>query len=139
MVYITKRFHFSSAHRVHNPQWSDEKNREVFGKCARINSHGHNYILEVTVAGLPDPETGYVMDLTEMKKTVGEILIDKVDHFNLNEDVDFLKGVNPTVENMIMKFWDILKRNLSSSRRSLYSLKLFESENNIAEYRGADN
>ena len=135
-MYVTKRFHFSASHRVYNPDWNDEKNLKMYGKCSRTNGHGHNYILEVTVAGEPDKGTGYVIDLTELKAIVQDCLIDKIDHTHLNYDVEFLKGINPTVENIITQFWNVIAPPLNNSDRKLFSLKLFESENNAAEYKG---
>jgi len=136
MLYLTKRFHFSASHRVYNPEWNDKKNFEVFGKCSSPNGHGHNYVLEVTITGKPDAVTGYIMDLSELKKIVYNELIDKIDHKHLNIDVDFMKGINPTVENIVTAFWKIINPKISNSSRKLFSLKLFETENNIAEYRG---
>ncbi len=136
MLYITRRFHFSASHRVNNPAWSDGRNIEVYGKCANPNGHGHNYVLEVTVAGENDPEIGFVMDLKELGDLVENEVISKVDHRNFNVDVDFMKGVNPTTENIVMKFWERLESNINSPGRKLYSLKLFETEKNIVEYKG---
>jgi 6-pyruvoyltetrahydropterin/6-carboxytetrahydropterin synthase len=136
MIYLTKRFHFSASHRIYNPSWSDEKNFEVFGKCSNPHGHGHNYVLEVTVAGEPGNDTGYVLDLTHLKRIVNENLIDKVDHTNLNIDVDFMHGINPTSENIVSQFWKILEPLVNRGSVKLASLRLFESENNIAEYRG---
>lgn len=136
MIYLTKRFHFSASHRIYNPSWSDEKNFEVFGKCSNPHGHGHNYILEVTVAGEVENDTGYVLDLTHLKRIVNENLIDKVDHTNLNIDVEFMQGINPTSENIVSHFWKILEPLVNRGSVKLISLRLFESENNIAEYRG---
>ena len=136
MLYLTKRFHFSASHRVYNPGWNDAKNFEVFGKCSNPSGHGHNYVLEVTVSGDPDANTGYIMDLGELKKIVWNDLIDKVDHKHFNNDVEFMKGVNPTVENIVTSFWKIIEPKIKSANRKLFSLKLFETENNIVEYRG---
>ena len=136
MLYITRKFHFSSSHKVSNPALSDEENLRIYGKCANPNGHGHNYILEVTVAGEIDPAIGYVMDLKELNRLVELKLIDKVDHKNLNADVDFLAGVNPTTENLVTHFWHQLESSINNSSRKLYSLKLFETEKNIVEYRG---
>lgn len=134
MMYITKRFHFSASHRIYNPDWNDEQNFKVYGKCSNPNGHGHNYILEVTVAGEPE-ETGYLIDLTELKEIVENELINKVDHKHLNQDVSFMNGIIPTVENIITQFWKVLEPKIVNGRK-LFSLKLFETENNIAEYRG---
>jgi len=136
MIQLTKRFHFSASHRIYNPSWNEEENLKVFGKCSNLHGHGHNYVLEVTIVGEPSAATGYVMDLGYLKKIVQENLIDKVDHRNLNVDVDFMQGINPTSENIVMKFWEILEPAINKGNVRLVSLRLFESENNIAEYRG---
>jgi 6-pyruvoyltetrahydropterin/6-carboxytetrahydropterin synthase len=136
MVYITRKFHFSASHRMFKPELSDEENFKLYGKCSNPSGHGHNYILEVTVAGKPEPEIGYVMDLKKLKEITDDALIEKVDHKNLNVDVDFLNNIIPTTENIVMKFWDQLESKLNNNNRKLYSLKLFETENNVVEYRG---
>ena len=136
MIFITKRFHFSSSHRMYNTALSEDENRRIYGKCSNPNGHGHNYILEVTLAGEPDTKTGYVMDLTELKNLVESELIEKVDHKNLNLDVPFLKGVIPSTENIVKCFWDRLKDKLGNRNHKLHSIKLFETENNSVEYRG---
>jgi 6-pyruvoyltetrahydropterin/6-carboxytetrahydropterin synthase len=134
MVYITRKEHFSASHRLYNPSWSDEKNAEVFGKCNNPHGHGHNYDLEVTVAGEPPAETGMVMDLKLLSDIIQAEIVDKVDHKHMNLDVDFLQGMIPTAENMAKAFWQILKGKTGDSR--LVSVKLYESENNFVEYRG---
>ncbi|MCS7176581.1 MAG: 6-carboxytetrahydropterin synthase [Candidatus Kapabacteria bacterium] len=134
MVYVTRRATFSAAHRLYNPQWSDEQNREVFGKCANPNGHGHNYVVEVTVAGMPDPETGYVIDLKLLAQVLEAEIISKVDHKHLNYDVDFLRGINPTVENLAIAFWRVLQGKIPQGQ--LYAVRVYESDNNYAEYRG---
>src|SRR4051812_19265842 len=100
MVYVTRRAHFLASHRVFNPTFSDEKNESVFDKCNNFHGHGHNYRLEVTVKGTPDPETGYVIDLKLLARLIDQEIVDKVDHKHLNFDVDFLRGVIPTAENI---------------------------------------
>lgn len=134
MTYVTRREHFSAGHRLHNPDWDDERNREVFGKCNNPTGHGHNYYLEVTVAGDIDPETGYVVDLKELKDVIMEHVIRKVDHRNLNTDVDFLQGVNPTAENIAAGIWRQLVDRIPQGR--LYQVRLYETEKNIVDYRG---
>ena len=99
----------------------DEKNEEVFDKCNNFYGHGHNYVMEVTVAGLPDPQTGYVIDLKVMKDILGDVIVDKVDHKHLNFDVPFLQGIIPTVENLAIVFWDLLKDKFGDN--SLIKLK----------------
>ncbi len=134
IVYVTKREVFSASHRLYNESYSDEENEKVFGKCSNPNGHGHNYVLEVVVAGEPDPKTGYVIDLKLLKKIVKENVIRKVDHKNLNLDVDFMKGVIPTAENIAVSIWGQLKDKIPSGK--LYSIKLYETENNYIEYKG---
>jgi 6-pyruvoyltetrahydropterin/6-carboxytetrahydropterin synthase len=134
MVYVTRKGQFSAAHRLYNPSWSDEKNAAVFGKCNNPNGHGHNYEIEVTVAGVPPPETGMVIDLKKLADIIEVEIIDRVDHKHMNEDVDFLKGCIPTAENMAMAFWKILEPKINEGR--LVSIRLAESGNNIVEYRG---
>jgi 6-pyruvoyltetrahydropterin/6-carboxytetrahydropterin synthase len=134
MVYVTRKAHFSAAHRLFNPAWSDEKNAAVFGKCNNPKGHGHNYDIEVTVAGEPPRETGMVIDLKKLADIIDAELIEAVDHKHLNEDVGFLRGVIPTAENMAIAFWKILAPKITEGR--LVSIKLYESENNFVEYRG---
>ncbi len=133
-VTVTRRMHFSAAHRVHNPAMSDEENRRTFGKCNNPNWHGHNYILDVSVRGAVDQRTGYVIDLTRVKEIVQQQVIDKVDHRNLNLEVDFLRDVIPTTENVIVEFWRVLEPALRPAR--LTRLVLWETVNNYAEYDG---
>lgn len=134
MLYITKKVSFSAAHRLYNPEFSDEKNDEVFDKCNNYHGHGHNYTLEVTVAGVPEPETGYVIDLKKLKKLLLTEIVNKVDHKNLNYDVDFLKDVIPTVENLAVIFWNILIDKIPNG--TLHSIKLYETDNSFVEYFG---
>jgi 6-pyruvoyltetrahydropterin/6-carboxytetrahydropterin synthase len=134
MVYLTRKEQFAASHRLFNPTFSDVKNFEVFGKCANPNGHGHNYEIEVTLIGMPDPETGMIMDLKKLSDLVEKELLDKVDHKHLNMDVDFLKGIIPTAENLAVKFWNILEPKIPAGK--LYSIKLAESGNNIVEYKG---
>jgi 6-pyruvoyltetrahydropterin/6-carboxytetrahydropterin synthase len=136
MVYITRKFHFSASHRIFKPKLSDEENFNLYGKCSNPSGHGHNYVLEVTVAGEPDPDIGYVMDLRKIKEIVNEVIIEKVDHKNMNVDVDYMKDVIPTTENIVIKFWEQLEEKINNKNRKLYSLKLSETVNNSAEYRG---
>lgn len=134
MMYVTRRMHFSASHRLFNPTFSHEKNEAIFDKCNNINGHGHNYTLDVTVKGIPDPETGYVIDLKVLRDILDEYIIDKVDHKHLNYDVDFLQGIIPTAENIALVFWQILEPHISNG--VLHSIKLFESDNNFVEYYG---
>lgn len=134
MVYITRKENFSASHRLNNPDWPDDKNWEVYGKCNNPNGHGHNYDIEVTVAGDPPAESGMVMDLKKLSDIINKEIVDRVDHKHLNHDVDFLQGIIPTAENMAVAFWKILEKALPQGK--LYSIKLFESNNNFVEYRG---
>ncbi len=134
MIYVTRRVTFSAAHRLYNPNFSDEKNAEIFGLCNNILGHGHNYDLEVTVRGETHPETGMVIDLTRLKEIVTKEIVEKVDHKHLNYDVPFLKDVIPTAENLAMKFWEILADKIDAGE--LYEIKLYESRNNFVIYRG---
>jgi 6-pyruvoyltetrahydropterin/6-carboxytetrahydropterin synthase len=133
-VTVTRRMHFSAAHRVHNPAMSDEENRRTFGKCNNPNWHGHNYILDVSVRGAVDERTGYVIDLSRVKQIVDEQVISKVDHRNLNLEVDFLRSVIPTTENVIVAFWRALEPALKPAQ--LTRLVLWETVNNYVEYDG---
>lgn len=134
IVYLTRKEHFSSSHRLFNPKFSEEKNLEIYGKCAYPNGHGHNYELEVTIVGEPAPDTGMIMDLKKLADILDAEIVDKVDHKHLNMDVDFLKGIIPTAENLAIVFWNILAPKISSGK--LYSVKVYETPNNFAEYRG---
>lgn len=133
MVYLTRRTTFSAAHRLWSNQLSEEENYALYEKCANPNGHGHNYVLEVTVRGEPDARTGMVMNLTTMKKITNECVIDWVDHKHLNYDVPWLEGIIPTAEMLAIKFWE---RLALSFRGLLYEVKLHETENNMASYRG---
>ena len=133
-VYITRKAHFNAAHRLHNPQQSDEWNRNTFGKCNSPNWHGHNYQLEVTISGEPNPDTGYVMDLSDLHRVVHTYVIDKCDHSNLNLDVDFLQGIIPSSENLVIAFWQQIEPHIEGAR--LESIRLFETARNVVEYRG---
>ncbi len=137
MIFVTRKTHFNAAHRLNNPNESEEWNRETYGKCNFPNWHGHNYVLEVTVAGEPDPKTGYVIDLGTLKSIIKKRITDPCDHRNLNLDVPFLQGVIPTSENLVKAFFEQLKADVEQSASDgsvLYSVKLFETERNIAEY-----
>ena len=137
MIFVTRKAHFNAAHRLHNPEKSDDWNREVFGKCNYPNWHGHNYILEVTVAGEPDPDTGYVIDLGILKNIISKKILDPCDHRNLNMDVPFLKGKITSTENIVQEFYQQLKdevEELASEGAVLYSVNLYETERNSAEY-----
>ena len=134
LVYITRREHFCASHRLHNPKFTEEENLRIYGKCAYANGHGHNYELEVTVAGEPEPATGMIIDLKKLADIIEEEITGKVDHRHLNFDVDFLLGIIPTAENLAVVFWERLKQKIKTGK--LYSVKVFETPNNFAEYRG---
>jgi 6-pyruvoyltetrahydropterin/6-carboxytetrahydropterin synthase len=134
MMYVTRREHFSSAHRLFHPGWSDEMNAAVFGKCNNPAGHGHNYYVEITVAGEVDPDTGYVVDLKQLKGVIHEHVLDLVDHRNLNTDVEFLRGVIPTAENIAIGIWRQLEGRLPAGR--LHQVRLYETEKNFVDYRG---
>ena len=133
-TYVYRRAHFSASHRLFDAKLSDEKNAEIFGGCSNPNGHGHNYQLEVCIAGIPNPATGFVMDLKKLKKIMQENFLDKVDHKNLNVDVDFLSGINPTTENIAIAAWKQIVPHIVEG--TLYSIRLYETENNFAEYKG---
>ncbi|MEP6622518.1 MAG: 6-carboxytetrahydropterin synthase [bacterium] len=133
-VTVTKRLTFNAAHRVHNAALSDEENARLFGKCNNPNGHGHNYTLDVSVRGPIDEQTGYVIDLGVLKRLVEEQAVDLIDHRNLNLDVDFMQGVNPTSENIIVAIWRRLEPAVRPGR--LVRLVLWETPNNYVEYTG---
>ncbi|WP_210463997.1 MULTISPECIES: 6-pyruvoyl trahydropterin synthase family protein [Rufibacter] len=138
MVYVSRLEHFNAAHKLHNPNWSLAKNKEVFGPCANTNWHGHNYELIVTVKGKPDPDTGFVIDLKKLSTLIREHIIKKVDHKNLNMDVAFMEGKLASTENLVIEFWNILNPLIPriSSSAQLHSLKLYETPRNFVEYFG---
>ena len=133
-VYITRRLHFSASHRLHSPDYSDAENEEIYGLCNNPLGHGHNYEIEVTVAGEPDPKTGMVIDLKDLKKIVQTHVIEKVDHKHFNHQVEFMQGIIPTAENIAIAFWNELKDKFQNCE--LYEIKLYETPRNIAVYRG---
>jgi 6-pyruvoyltetrahydropterin/6-carboxytetrahydropterin synthase len=134
MIYVSRRETFSASHRLNNPALSDKENRAIFGKCNSPNGHGHNYVMEITVAGEINPLTGYLIDLKKLKDIIRENIIDKVDHKNLNTDVDFLEGVITTTENLALLFWKLLENKIPDGK--LFSIKIAETENNFFEYKG---
>jgi len=134
VVYITRRETFAAAHRLFKPELSDEENLKLFGKCSNPNWHGHNYTLEVIVAGEVDTDTGFVMDLKDLKEIVRKHIISKVDHKNLNLDTDFMKGTIPTSENIVIAIWNELEDKIIKGK--LFSVKLYETENHYFEYKG---
>jgi 6-pyruvoyltetrahydropterin/6-carboxytetrahydropterin synthase len=131
-----KAMMFSAAHRLHRSDWSDARNREVFGDCANPNWHGHNYELDVTVEGEVDPETGYVFDLKRLKETVEELVIQDLDHRNLNLEVPWMKNTNPSTENLVVAIWERIRPALPDGVE-LRRLVLRETPSNSVEYEGA--
>ena len=135
-VQVIRRERFNAAHRLFNPCWSDEKNEQIFGKCANKNWHGHNYTLFVTVEGTVDPDTGYVIDLKVLSDIIKNRIVDKMDHKNLNLEVDFMKDTITTAENIAIKIYEELKSDIQTTGNNLYSVKLYETENNYVGYYG---
>lgn len=133
-VYVYRRAHFSASHRLFDPALTNEQNYELFGGCSNPNGHGHNYYIEVCVAGFPDPTTGFVIDLKKVKQVLADHFLNKVDHKNLNADVDFLSGINPTTENIAVAAWNQIEPFITEGK--LYSIRLYETENNFVEYKG---
>jgi 6-pyruvoyltetrahydropterin/6-carboxytetrahydropterin synthase len=136
MVHIIRREHFSAAHRLFLPEYTDEENFEIFGKCSNPNWHGHNYILYITVKGEADPKTGLVIHLRHVSKLIEEKILKKVDHKNLNLEVDFLSGKVPTSENVAIGIWHELVSDIRKLGGVLSCVRLEQSENNIVEYYG---
>jgi len=138
MIYVTRKEHFNAAHRVYNPSWSDEKNTEVFGLCANPNYHGHNFELIVTVKGRPNPDTGFVADMKKLGDLMKRSVVDKLDHQNINLDVDFMSGLIPSCENIVLEVWKILADEIQQTMPEvqLHYIKLIETPKNFVEYYG---
>jgi len=138
MLYVSRKEHFNAAHKLYNPDWSREKNVEVFGPCANENWHGHNFDLIVTIKGIPDPGSGFVVDLKKLSTLIKAEVIEKLDHKNLNVDVDFMQGKLASCENLIVEIWRILDKHLPAitSNGKLHSLRLYETPRNYVEYFG---
>jgi 6-pyruvoyltetrahydropterin/6-carboxytetrahydropterin synthase len=139
MIYITRRETFSAAHKLSRPDWTVEKNNEVFGKCANPNWHGHNYILWVTVKGEVNKETGFVTNLSDVSEIIKQYVLDKIDHKNLNEDVDFMKGKLSSTEMLAIGIWEQLETAINKLGCKLHCVKIKETEKNFVEYFGAQN
>ena len=137
MVYITRIEHFNAAHKLYNPNWSPEKNDEVFGKCANEKWHGHNFELHVTIKGKPSSDTGFVFDAKKLGKIVQAEIIEKLDHKNLNEQVAFLKGKLCSIENLVIGIWKELIPHLPNDV-TLHKLKLYETKSIYVEYYGEE-
>jgi 6-pyruvoyltetrahydropterin/6-carboxytetrahydropterin synthase len=132
---VTAKLTFSAAHRLHNPKFDADWNRKIYDKCDNPKGHGHNYTLEVSVEGTIDPDTGMVIDLKKLKDIMRRAVIDRVDHTNLNEDVDFLRGVIPTAENLAVAFWKEMEPLIDEGR--LRRIVLYETDRNSVVYEGA--
>ena len=136
MIYITRRERFNAAHRLFRAEYSDEKNLKIFGKCSNPNWHGHNYELFVTVKGEVNPETGFLINLKTLSKIIREEIIEKIDHKNINIEVDFMKNRMASTENLTISIWKQLEKEISGLGVTLHSVKIYESENNFVEYFG---
>ncbi|HLS94100.1 6-pyruvoyltetrahydropterin/6-carboxytetrahydropterin synthase [Sphingobacterium allocomposti] len=136
MIYITRRERFSAAHKLYREDWSQEQNEAVFGNCSNPNWHGHNYELFVTVKGELDPETGFLIDLKKMKQIILQHVISKLDHRNINLDVDFMQGKRASTEVIAMAIFDVLRPHFEAENVQLHAVKLYETENNFVEYFG---
>jgi 6-pyruvoyltetrahydropterin/6-carboxytetrahydropterin synthase len=135
MIYISRRVEFCASHRLCNPNFSEQENWETYGRCTNPSGHGHNYVLEVVLRGSIEPKTGMLMDLKALKQLIEREIIERVDHKNLNVDVDFMEGVIPTAENMVVSFWNLLQDKLPPNCE-LHEMRLWETDNNMAFYRG---
>lgn len=134
--YITRRETFNAAHKLWREDWSQEKNDEVFGKCSNHNWHGHNFTLYVTVKGLPNTDTGFVINLKDLSRIIKDLIIEPLDHKNLNLDVPFMKGILASTENLVIEIWKILDKPVRDAGGELAKIKLIETENNFVEYFG---
>ena len=133
-ITVSRKAHFNAAHRLHNKNWSDEKNQKVFGKCNYQNYHGHNYELIVSVTGKINPETGYVIDMGDLKKIIKNEIEERLDHKNLNLDVPYFSNTIPSAENICIYIYDILRDNIESQFK--LSVRLYETPRNFVEYSG---
>ena len=137
MVHLTRVERFNAAHKLWVREWSEEQNFAVFGKCANKNWHGHNYYLYITVKGKPNPHTGFIIDAKKLSKIIREVVTDKLDHSNLNLDVDFIpKNLQPTTENMVILIWQQLENYVKTEGAALHCIKLVETDTIYAEYFG---
>lgn len=135
-VYITRREHFNAAHKLWRPDWSEEKNDKVFGKCSNKNWHGHNFFIFVTVKGKPSEDTGFVINLKDLSKIMKEHVVEALDHKNLNLDVPFMAGILASTENLVIKIWEQIEKPIKEAGGELVKIKLEETENNYVEYFG---
>ncbi|MDP4290401.1 MAG: 6-carboxytetrahydropterin synthase [Bacteroidota bacterium] len=136
MLYITRRETFNAAHRLYREDYDDQTNLEIFGKCSNPNWHGHNYILYVTVAGEVNPETGFILNLKTLSQIIQDTIIAKIDHKNINLEVDFMKGKMASTEILTIVIWEQLEDEIKKLGARLFSVKLYETENNFVEYKG---
>lgn len=136
MIYVTRRERFNAAHRLFRSEWSDEKNREVFGKCSNPLWHGHNYEIFITVKGEIDPATGFLVNLRDLSQIITTFIIDRVDHKNLNLGVDFMKDKQVSTENLAIAIWDQLAGPVQQLGCQLHCVRVVETENNYVEYFG---
>lgn len=136
MIYLTRRERFSAAHRLFNPELSDKENLDKFGPCANPNWHGHNYILWVTVKGEVNPDTGYVVDMKVVSQLLKDEVVDKLDHKNINLEVDFMKDIIVSTENLAIAIWNRLEQHINELGITLHCVKIEETENNYVEYFG---
>ena len=137
MIFITRREHFNAAHRLFRPDYDDAKNLEVFGKCSNPNWHGHNYELLVTVKGEVNPETGFLMNLKELSRLINVFILDKLDHKNINIEVDFMSGKLASTENLAIAIWEQLDQPIKDAGAQLHRIMLYETERNFVEYYGS--
>ncbi len=137
-VYIIRKEHFNAAHKLWRNDWSDEKNEEIFGKCANKNWHGHNFNLIVTVKGVPNPETGFVINLKDLSRIIKQEVVDVFDHKNLNLDVACMKDILASTENMVIVIWELLDQPIQNAGGILAKIRLEETENNFVEYFGGN-
>ena len=136
MIYITRRETFNAAHRLFRPEWDDEKNLQVFGKCSNPNWHGHNYVLYVTVKGDVDPETGFLINLKDLSKILNENVVEKLDHKNMNLEVDFMENRMSSTENLAIGIWEQIEKPIRDLGAVLHCVKVYETEKNYVEYFG---
>ncbi len=136
MIYITRKASFNAAHKLSRPDWTEDENTAVYGKCANPNWHGHNYQLFVTVKGEVNPDTGFLVDLKWLKDIIMTYVVDKIDHRNLNLDVDFMQGKLASTENLAIAIWEQLCSLINESGAQLHCIKIYETENNFVEYFG---
>jgi len=138
MIFITRKEQFNAAHRMFRPEWDDKTNFEIFGKCSNPNWHGHNYTLFVTVKGNLNPQTGFLVNLKDLSAVIREKVIDKLDHKNINIEVDFMKGLIASTENLAIAIWEQLELPIKNMGALLHCIKVCETDNNFVEYFGTN-